>query len=283
MLDPDHEREVLHWRERRVARLTARDGWLSLINKVFLEPGVPLAVGAAAEGGVQLPAGKAPAQLGSLLLADGRVRFTPEPGAAIELQRWGQSERSPLTAAVELVTDARNAPDRLLHGDLVLDVMERGDAFAMRVRDVSRARPELAGIEYYPISSAWRLAARFEPYLPEQTIELVFEGGIAEPYAAPGAVVFEKDGVSYRLDPVFERERKRLWLVFADPTNRDTTYGAGRFLYAPLPQGDRVVLDFNQAFNPPCAFSPFVACPLPPFQNRLELRVEAGEKRPIEH
>src|SRR5262245_6667744 len=123
MLSSDHEREVLDWRKRRVARLTARDGWLSLIDKVFLEPGVPLAVGAAAEGGVQLPRG-APARLGSVLLAEGRVRFTPEPGVALELSRGGQS--SPLTAASEVVTDARNAPDRLLHGDLVLDVMERG-------------------------------------------------------------------------------------------------------------------------------------------------------------
>ncbi|HKP62339.1 MAG TPA: DUF1684 domain-containing protein [Polyangiales bacterium] len=282
MLDPEHERTVLAWREARIARLTARDGWLSLIGKAFLQPGVPLSVGSAADSGVQLPGDKAPAALGSVELREGRVHFTPAAGASMLLSRAG-AEPTPLTAARALVSDAAGRADRLQYGEITLDVMERASTFAVRVRDLSRARPEFAGLEYYPIDDAWRLPARFEPYTPERSIELVYDGDLALPFAAPGALVFEKDGVPYRVDPVFESDRKRLWLVFADPTNRDSTYGAGRFLYAPLPEGDRVVLDFNQAFNPPCAFSPFVACPLPPFQNRLQLRVEAGEKRPLEH
>jgi uncharacterized protein (DUF1684 family) len=82
------------------------------------------------------------------------------------------------------------------------------------------------------------------------------------------------------VDPVLDGDGARLYLVFWDPTGRDTTYGAGRFLYAPLPEGDRVLLDFNQAFSPPCAFTPYAACPLAPTQNRLAIRVEAGEKSP---
>jgi uncharacterized protein (DUF1684 family) len=100
---------------------------------------------------------------------------------------------------------------------------------------------------------------------------------------AAGAAVFERSGVTCRLVPVFENDRKRLFVLFADRTNRDDTYGAGRFLYAPSPEAGRILLDFNKAFNPPCAFTPYAVCPLPPPENRLVLRVEAGEKRPAEH
>jgi uncharacterized protein len=279
----DYERETLAWRQSRLTRLTAPDGWLSLIGKTFLPPRVPLAVGsAAADGGVVLPPG-APAELGTIELQAKSVRFTPAPQVVLRIQRAGSSQPEPLSAAVELTSDARGPSDRLLYGDLALDVMERGDQFAVRVRDVSRAHPEFAGIEYFPIVPAWRVVAKLEPYDPQKSIDLVYESGIEQPYYSPGALVFQKGGAEYRLDPVFESDRKRLWIVFADPTNRDSSYGAGRFLYAPLPQDGQVVIDFNQAFSPPCAFSPFVACPLPPFQNRLKVRVEAGEKRPADH
>lgn len=276
----DYEREIQAWRQSRLLRLTAPDGWLSLIGKTFLEPGVASKVGsAAADGGVMLPAG-APAELGTIELQAKSVRFTPASPLGLRIRRSGSAEAEPLTDPVELTSDARGPADRLLCGDLVLDVMERGDQFAVRVRDVSRAYPEFAGIEYFPIAPEWRVAARLEPYSPEKAIDLMYDGGIEQAYFSPGAAVFEKDGVEYRLDPVYESDRKRLWIVFGDPTNRDQSYGAGRFLYAPLPRDGRVILDFNQAFSPPCAFSSFVACPLPPFQNRLSVRVEAGEKRP---
>jgi uncharacterized protein len=283
MASEEYEREILAWRQARLTRLTAPDGWLSLIGKTFLEPSVPLPVGsAAADGGISLPAG-APAELGTVELHAKSVRFTPAGQSVLRIKRAGSTLPEPLTGAVELTSDARGPSDRLLYGDLVLDVMERGDQFAVRVRDSSRAHPEFAGIEYFPIDPTWRVSAKLEPYAPEKAIDLVYEGGIEHPYYSPGAVVFTKDGVEHRLDPVFESDRKRLWIVFADPTNRDSSYGAGRFLYAPLPKDNQVTLDFNQAFSPPCAFSPFVACPLPPFQNRLQLRVEAGEKRPVDH
>ena len=280
MSPEDLERSVLAWRKGRMARLTARDGWLSLIGKTFLDPGIPVAAGAAAGSGIALPADKAPGQLGTFELADGRVRFTPAPGVAVQLQAAGAGEFTPIAGPTALTSDARGRADRVVYAELVLEVMERGDAFAVRVRDVSRAKPEFAGFDHYPIRAEWRIVARFEPYTPERAIELVWEAGMQEPYFSPGAAVFEKDGATYRLDPVFESDRKRLWIVFADQTSRSETYGAGRFLYAPPPENGEIVLDFNRAFNPPCAFSPYTACPLPPFQNRLALRVEAGEKRP---
>jgi uncharacterized protein (DUF1684 family) len=104
------------------------------------------------------------------------------------------------------------------------------------------------------------------------------EGGASERYESPGDAVFEIDGTSHRVTPVFLKDRTRLYLVFRDETAGDTSYGAGRFLYAPLPEGGHVLLDFNQAFSPPCAFTPYAACPLAPLQNRLPARIEAGEK-----
>jgi uncharacterized protein len=281
-MSSEHDREVLSWRERRIARLTARDGWLSLIGKSFLEPGVPQPVGSTADG-VLLPADRAPAQVGVFELRSGRVWFTPIAREGLRVQRASSRDAQPLTGAIELKSDALGAPDRLLYGeDLVMDVMERADTFAVRLRDLKRAHPDFAGIDYFPIDPSWRVVATLEPYVPEKQIDLLYDGGVEQPYFSPGAVRFERDGVEYRLDPVFESDRKRLWLVFGDPSNRDQTYGAGRFLYAPLPEDGSVVLDFNCAFNPPCAFSPFVACPLPPFQNRLKLPILAGEKRPRE-
>ncbi len=279
----DHERDVNSWREGRIARLTARDGWLSLIGKSYLERGVAQPVGSAADSGVLLPGDRAPAQLGVVELVGERVRFSPVTQAqkGLRVQRAGAAEVA-VTGPIELTSDARGAADRIVYGDLVLDVMERGQTFAVRVRDLSRARPECAGIEYFALDPSWRVTARLEPYAPEKQIELLFEGGIEQPFASPGALVFEHGGTELRLDPVFESDRKRLWIVFGDPTNRDASYGAGRFLYAPLPEGGKVVLDFNCAFSPPCAFSPFVACPLPPPHHRMPGRVVAVATRPVE-
>jgi uncharacterized protein (DUF1684 family) len=151
----------------------------------------------------------------------------------------------------------------------------------VRARDPeSETRREFAGIQHFPVHPKWRVVARFERYEPPKEIDLGYEAGASEVHLSPGAAVFEIDGVACRLDPVFDAGNKRLYLVFWDPTGRDSTYGAGRFLYAPLPEGDRVLLDFNQAFSPPCAFTPYAACPLAPAQNRLRVRVEAGEKSP---
>ena len=107
--------------------------------------------------------------------------------------------------------------------------------------------------------------------------------GTVDQSPSPGMAVFTVDGQEYRLTPVLEEGETRLFFVFADATNRTETYGAGRFLYADPPTNGSVVLDFNRAYNPPCAFSAYATCPLPPKQNRLPLAISAGEKRAGEH
>jgi uncharacterized protein (DUF1684 family) len=279
MSTSEHEQEVLTWRKDRLARLTAPDGWLSLVGRFELPAG-ECRVGSDAGCEVQLPS-QAPPELGRLSRTGQRITFAPAAGVNVGLRRARTQTTERVSALVELTTDAQGEPDRLVFGSLLLEIMQRGESFAVRVRDTQGAACRgFAGIDYYPIRSEWRVVARLVPYDPERRIDLVYESGDPEPYRSPGAAVFEWQGVEYRVDPVFDGNRPRLYIIFGDQTNRDTTYGAGRFLYAPLPRDGQVVLDFNQAFNPPCAFTLYAVCPLPPAQNRLALRVEAGEKRP---
>jgi uncharacterized protein (DUF1684 family) len=148
------------------------------------------------------------------------------------------------------------------------------------VRDLNNPhRLNFQGLTYFPVSSAWVFNARFEPYQPVHHIKITNILGMEEDDESPGAVVFTKNGRQWRLDTVLEDPRdQELFIMFADATSGHETYGAGRFLYIPLPANGTVVLDFNKAFNPPCALNDFATCPLPPFQNRLKLKVEAGEK-----
>ena len=149
----------------------------------------------------------------------------------------------------------------------------------MRVKD--KESPTLRafhGIENFPADPKWRVEARFEPYDPPRPVRVPNILGTVDTESCPGALVFEIDGKSYRLDPVVERGETDLFVIFGDRTNGHGTYGAGRFLYAAAPVGGRTVLDFNKAYNPPCVFTPYATCPLPPAENKLPIPIEAGEK-----
>jgi uncharacterized protein (DUF1684 family) len=274
----EHEAAVAEWRRARLARLTAPDSWLSLVGRFTLSEGLSSA-GASEGCQVVLPADKAPLVAGTFERAGPRVRFTPAPGAALSLHGSTSVERLTPGVAVTLRSDRDGVPDKLALGSLTLEVVERSSGVFVRVRDTdSPTRRNYPGIECYPVDPKWRVVARLEPFEPHKTLDLAYESGGSERLASPGAAVFEVAGVTHRVDPVLDGHRPRLYLVFWDETAKDTTYGAGRFLYAPLPQGGRILLDFNQAFSPPCAFTPYAVCPLTPAQNRLAVRVEAGEK-----
>jgi uncharacterized protein (DUF1684 family) len=251
------------------------------VNRVPLEEG-DNRVGGGEGAAVALPADKAPAAVGLFRRAGDAVTFTPASDVEVSLRtREGGVRVLPAGVAVPVRTDRDGASDKLALGALSFEVVDRPGGLYARVRDPDApARREFPGIQHFPVDPKWRLVARLERYQPPKTIDLAYEAGSTERYLSPGAAVFEIDGVPCRVDPLFDGDRGRLYLVFWDPTARDSTYGAGRFLYAPLPDGDRVLLDFNQAFSPPCAFTPYAACPLAPAQNRLSVRVEAGEKSP---
>jgi uncharacterized protein len=268
----DHLAATEAWRAQRLERLQRPDGWLSLVGLHWLEPGAQR-VGAAADNDLVLATG--PARLGVVTLQDGEVSFAPEPAAGAVID--GQPLQQPFT----LTEGAAPRPLRVqfADGDASFQLIQRGDRYALRVRDANaKTRSGFIGIEHYPVDPAWRVEARFEAHPAGKTIDIVNVLGQVEPMPNPGALVFTLGGREQRLEAVDEGE-PQLFLIFADRSNRADTYGAGRFLYFDKPTDGRTVLDFNRAYNPPCAFTAHSTCPLPPPENRLNLAVTAGEKR----
>ncbi|MAL03906.1 MAG: hypothetical protein CL625_06505 [Arenimonas sp.] len=271
-----YEREIRAWRDERVERLTRPDGWLSLVGLHWVGTGTTF-VGSAKDNGTRLDLG--PPQLGMLSLdKDGSARLDIAEGAEV----WVDGE--PAKGRVELISDARGTPTVVAfnRGDASFILIERSGRHALRVRNaMARTRTSFPGIDYFDIDPGFRFEARFEAHPAGKTMDIVNMLGMVEPMANPGRVSFEKDGVTYRLEALDEGDG-RLFFVFADRTSGHETYAASRFVYAEAAGPDgRTVLDFNRAYNPPCAFTAYSTCPMPPPENRLDLRIEAGEKKPL--
>ncbi|MEO8348286.1 MAG: DUF1684 domain-containing protein [Acidobacteriota bacterium] len=271
-VDSAHRAEIEEWRSRRVERLRADDGWLTVVGLFWLEPGGNR-VGSGKGNPVLLPAGKAPARLGTIRLADGEARLEVARGVPVT------HEGKRVTSLV-LQSDEKGEPTLVRHGTLSFHLIKRGERLGVRVRDsASDARRKFRGIPSYPIQREWRVEGRFAPYSPGHTMPVPNVLGTVSNEPSPGAIAFQIAGKTYRIDAVEEEGSDELFLIFGDRTNGFETYGAGRFLYVPRPGPDgTMVVDFNKAYNPPCAFTAYATCPLPPPQNRLSLRVEAGEK-----
>jgi uncharacterized protein len=273
-MEPSHAsypEEIQAWRAQRLAKLTSEDGWLSVVGLFWLDEGSN-AVGSGPDSRIVLPRGKAPERLGTLVLAAERLSFRVQPGVRVVVD--GKAAE-----AAALRSDAEGEPTILSTGPIRLYVIERNGRYAVRVKDsASEARRDFHGLSYFAIDPTWRIEARFEPYDPPRSIAVPNVLGHVDAEKSPGALVFEYRGKSYRLDPVLEKGEADYFVMFGDRTNGTETYGAGRFLYVSPPVDGKTVIDFNKAYNPPCAFTAYATCPLPPPQNRLPIRVEAGEK-----
>ncbi|MFC7301600.1 DUF1684 domain-containing protein [Cognatiluteimonas weifangensis] len=261
------------WRDQRRERLLAADGWASLIGLHWIDPGSHY-LGSDADNGIRLAMG--PEHLGMLDLKGGQLRFVPDAAAAPTLD--GQ----PLAAAAPLRTDTAPAGPSVIGFDAgrgQATVIERGGRYALRVKHADApTRVRFAGLAYWPADATWKIEGTFVPHPPGKTLEIANIIGTVDAVPNPGAVEFTRDGKTYRLEALDEGEGE-LFLVFADRTNGRGSYGAGRFLYAPMPDAaGKVVLDFNRSYNPPCAFTAFATCPLPPPENRLDLAITAGEQ-----
>jgi uncharacterized protein len=256
-------------RADRVAELKADDGWLAVAGLFWLKPGANVA-GSAPSSDLVLPS-KAPARLGIFRLEEGRVSFTADRGSGVT------SNGRPVTS-IELRGSGAE-PVMLAVGDLRLFVIRRGERFAIRMRDLnSPARAAFKGLDYFPIQPSLVIKAKYVPYEQPRKIPIPNVLGETPEMESPGYVTFTLDGRELRLEPVYESsEKKDLFFIFKDLTSLDATYPAGRFLHADLPIDGQVILDFNRAYNPPCAFTEFATCPLPPKQNQLPVRIEAGE------
>ena len=260
------------WRTQRISELTSDTGWLTLAGLFWLKPG-DNSFGRAASNALVLDNSSLADAAGSFVLSGQQVRFVARPGSGVT--HAGQP-----VATLELATDATGEPTVLASGSLRFFVIERAGNLGVRVRDLNNPhRRGFLGLSYFPVSTAWVVDAHFEAYQPAHHIKIMNILGMELDMQSPGALVFRKDGRDWRLDAVLEQPGDtELFVMFADATSGHETYGAGRFLRVPMPSGDTVRVDFNKAYNPPCALNDFATCPLPPFQNRLRLRIAAGEK-----
>lgn len=270
--DGAYLKELEQWRADRLANLKSETGWLTLTGLHWLEEGEN-SFGSDPACDIVLPGGGAPRFAGTLLLNGGKVHLEARPG--VEITHEGKP-----VSSLDLHSDTDEAPIVLALGTLNMQVIRRGDKFGLRVRDREHpARAAFRGLEYFPASGKWRVEARFEAFNPPRQIPIVNVLGMEENQPSPGALVFDVEGRTYRLDALSEQGEEKLFIIFADETSGRETYGAGRYLYADPPDArGRIVVDFNKAYSPPCAFTNYATCPLPPFRNRLALRIDAGEK-----
>jgi uncharacterized protein (DUF1684 family) len=269
-IEADYEQEVMAYRQAREDRLRSPDGWLSLVGLFWLREGRNT-LGSNPSNRVVLPVDKAPGVVGSLDVTGGHVSIKVEPGAAV-------TANGELITTLDLQSDAHGDPTILALGSLQFHIIDRAGRLGVRVKDSeSETLKNFAGLDYYPINPSWRLEARYERYDTPREVEIpnIIGGAFREP--SPGALLVEVAGKTY--DLIVFPDAPSYLLAFGDTTNGSETYGGGRFLKVELPpDSGTVVLDFNRAYSPPCVFTPYATCPLPPAQNKLPVAVRAGEK-----
>jgi uncharacterized protein (DUF1684 family) len=271
--DATYVKSVEDWRARAEKGLRKDNGWLTLAGRYVMQPGVNT-FGTGKGNDIVFPEGLGPERMGTVTVEPGRVFVKLEPG--LTMQKDGIS----MTDKV-MGTDPENRDWVALGPRAAFHVIEREGRYVLRLADnQSEVRAKFGGRVWYDIDDRYRVPAKFVPYDPPRKIAIVNVLDEVSDEPAPGYVEFELYGRKYRLDVV--GDDTGLFMIFRDDTAGATTYGSGRFLYVeekPVP-GAAFVLDLNRAYNPPCAFSEFTTCPLPPKQNILKVKLEAGEKYP---
>jgi uncharacterized protein (DUF1684 family) len=262
----DYRQQIEQWRAQHQKALAADDGWLTVAGLDWLKEGENR-VGADPTSEVPLPDHSLPGRVATITYHSGQAVLHPATG-------------------VPLTLNGKPAAQTALHEDtdvlginrLKFYLIRRGDRAGIRLKDNdSPERKRFTGLNWYPADPAWRIRAKFTAWDTPHTIAFTNTIGQKESDPSPGYATFTRNGREYRLEPTLEDGT--LFFVFRDLTNGKTTYGASRFLYAEPAKDGVVYLDFNRAENPPCAFTAYATCPLPPPQNRLDLAVEAGEQK----
>jgi uncharacterized protein len=256
---------VEKWRQAYEADLTSDHGWLSVSGLFWLHDGEN-SFGSNPLDDIVLPA-PVPAEAGTFDFHNGKTVVHMKPGVAATMHG------APVTTA-EMRPDS---DDRLVMGDLTLYVHASGDRYAIRMKDKnSKLRKDFTGLHWFPVDPAYRVVGRYVPYAKPKTVIIENVMGDVGPEVIPGYVEFTLKGQKLRLES--ELDGSDFEFVFRDLTSGHETYGAARFLDTTLGKDGSVVMDFNEAYNPPCAYNPYTTCPLPSPQNRLAIRIEAGEK-----
>jgi len=262
--------EIEQYRRGLEARLRSDTGWLTIAGLAFLTKS-ETTFGSDPSNDIVLP-GDTPAHAGTFVMAGSRrVSVRLEPGVQVRLLDGEPFGGGPITS------DGEGPPDRLVLGDVQVWVHTSGERQAIRIRDKHNPlRTTFTGRAWYPVDPAYRIEAAFVPYDKPKELKVPNLLGDIDTMSAPGQVTFTMNGQALTMVPVTDDDE--LWFIFRDLTSGQTTYPAARFLYAPMPKDGKVILDFNRAENPPCAFNPHATCPLPPRENRLNVRLEAGEQ-----
>jgi uncharacterized protein (DUF1684 family) len=265
----------LAWRHQRVEEIGGPKGWASLAGLHWLAPGTH-PIGSDPGHAIVLPTGAAPAHVGILKVEPDRVVFTPSEAASV----WVDGRPIDAGTPCVLQPDQPGPPTVVQSGRATWWVIARGDRRGIRVRDPGGpGRAAFQGIDVFPYDPRLRVEARLEPFPEPRPVAVPDVAGNVATETAPGVLVFRLHGQEARLMPVEDREAHDWFLNFRDATSGRGTYPGGRFLHVPKAGADgRVVLDFNHAYNPPCAFTAFATCPLPPRTNWLAIPVEAGER-----
>jgi uncharacterized protein (DUF1684 family) len=262
--DPAYRKAEEEWRKQRETALKAEDGWLSVAGLYWLHEGAN-SCGSAEGNEVQLPAG-GPAKAGTFLMTNRKVTFQPVAGAPVRMNA---------PAGQPLRSDVNGPIDYIQIGGYTVWVIERGKRVGIRLRDKnSKMRTQFKGLTWFPVDEKFRLPARWVTQKAPLKVQDIT--GAVENNTSPGYAVFTFEGREYKL--IANPSGEQIFFVFRDETTGKTTYPAGRFLYADAPQGGRILMDFNRAISPPCAYTPYATCPLPPIENSLSIPVQAGEK-----
>lgn len=270
ILATDYTNELLTQRAERAQYLLGDHSWLTLNGLFWLQPGTNT-VGAAPHHPVVLAGAAIPADVGVINVQDETITLHVAPGVHLTHHDTPIQE-------LQMQHDMSGQPDYVSIGTLTFLIIKRGTRHAVRLYDTANpARQRFPGLSWYPIDPALRIEADYIPHTPPRTLDIATSLGDITPSLNPGAVYFTLNGHACVLEA--EDRGSKFFFNFRDLTNQDTTYGAGRFLYTDVPVNGKVTLDFNQATNPYCAYTPYATCPLPPAQNRLSVRIEAGEKR----
>ena len=277
--DAQWRSDIAKWRAQRAANLSAPDGWLTLVGLEWLKPGKNT-VGLATDNSIRLK-GNAPEHLGVIEVDGSQLRLlAPQGGFSKSILLDGQ----PAHEAALQSDDAK--PSVLSTENLTLAILHRGDRYALRIKDAqSLTRTGFRGLHWYPAEAKYRVTAKWIPFVPAHTEKIPTIIGTTLDMPAPGLAEFTLDGKTIQLEPVLESaDAKELFFILRDATSHTTTYQAARFLYSDFPdhgldKPGTLVLDFNRLQNPPCAYTPYATCPLPPYINRLAASIPAGEER----
>ncbi len=267
----DYAKEIEKWRADHETELKSENGWLTVAGLFWLKDGANT-IGAGADFDIELTE-NFKGKFGEISFQNGKAILKVENG--VEALTDGKT-----VSEIELASDEKGKPSVIQTGSQTFYLIKRESRFGIRLKDKnSKERVNFKGLNWFPLDPKYKITADFETFAEPKEVLIPNVLGGNFKMKSPGVLRFKFKGKQYALEPVLEEGSDGLFIIFRDATSRKETYGAGRFLYAKRAENGKVLLDFNRAENPPCAFTSFATCPLPPPQNRLEIAIKAGEKR----